>query len=214
MTTLTIMLDRIDRELRRGGTIDTQIREAVLSAIAAYSDDRFHFNEKRSVTFNTVANQEFYDSDDAADLANLVKIDHITMRVGNSIFDILPETPVWMEGASDNATATGQPGWYVYYERQLRLYPVPAESGWVVRVSGVYRYAAPATDEEANNFWMTEAERLIRCRAKYELATHVLIDTQLAQVMTANTTEAFSQLKKKTNKLTQHGNGKVHAMPF
>lgn len=214
MTTLTVMLSRINRELRRGGGIDTQIREAVLSAIAAYQDDRFHFNEKRSVTFNTVANQEFYDSDDAADLANLVKIDYVKLRIDNTVFDLLPDRPEWMEGVSDNATAVGQPGWYVYYERQIRLYPVPSTSAWPVRVAGVYRYAAPATDDEANNFWMTEGERLIRCRAKYELATHVLFDLQLAQTMTANTTEAFAQLKKKTNKLTQTGDGRVRAMQY
>lgn len=214
MTTLAIMKSRIDRELRRNGGIDTQIAEAITTAISAYQDERFYFAEKRSVTFNTVADQEFYDSDDAADLANLVKIDYVTMRVGNTIFDLLPDTPSRIEGASDNATATGQPGWYIYYERQIRLYPVPATSGWVVRVAGVYRYAAPASDAEASNFWMTEGERLIRCRAKYELATHVLMDMNLAQIMTANVNEAFDQLKRKTNKLTQFGNGRVHAMQF
>lgn len=208
------MKDRIDRELRRNGTIDTQIEEAIASAIEAYSDDRFHFNEKRTVTFTTVANQEFYDESDAALLAYLVKIDYVTMRINNTIFDILPDRPDRMESASDNATAVGQPGWFVYYERQLRFYPVPAESGWVIRVAGLYRYAAPLTDEEADNFWMTEGERLIRSRAKYELATHVLRDMELAQIMTANTTEAFDQLKKKTNKLTQMGNGRVVPMQF
>lgn len=214
MTTLAIMLDRVDRELRRNGTINTQIREAISTAIDAYGDERWYFNEKRSVTFSTVANQEFYDADDTADLANLIKIDYVTMRIGNTIFDLLPDTPAQIEGTSDNATAVGQPGWYLWYERQIRLYPVPSTAGWVVRVAGLYRYAAPATDAEAGNFWMTTAERLIRCRAKYELATHVLMDTALAQVMTANTNEAFDQLKRKTNKLTQFGNGKVHAMQF
>lgn len=213
MTTLTIMKDRIARELRRSN-ITTQIGEAIATAISAYQDDRFFFNEKRSVTFSTVANQEFYGIADAADLGNLVKIDYVKLRVGNTVFDMIGDRPDWMEGMSDNATSTGQPGWYVWYERQLRLYPVPAEAGWEVRVAGVYRYAAPATDDEANNFWMTEGERLIRSRAKYELATHVLMDVGMAQVMTANTTEAFNQLKKKTNKLTQMDNGRVTPMQF
>lgn len=214
MTTLTVMKSRINRELRRGGNIDTQIAEAITTAIDAYRDERFYFAEERSNTFNTVANQEFYSSSDFAALADLVKIDYVTLRIENTIFDLLPELPVIMEGASDNATAIGQPGWYVFYERQIRLYPVPVTSGWVVRVAGLYRYAAPASDDEANNFWMTEGERLIRCRAKYELATHVLMDPNLAQVMTANTTEAFAQLKKKTNKLTQTGDGRVRAMQY
>lgn len=213
MTTLSIMKDRIDRELRRNGTIDTQIAEAISSAIAAYQDDRFYFNEKRTNTFSTVANQEFYSSSDFSALSLLVKIDYVTMLVGNTVFDLLPDIPVVMEGNSDNATSIGQPGWYVYYEQRIRLYPVPADV-WTVRVAGVYRYAAPASDDEASNFWMTEAERLIRSRAKYELATHVLRDMELAQIMTANTTEAFTQLKGKTNKLTQGGNGRVLPMQF
>lgn len=214
MTTLATMKDRIDRELRRGGTIDTQIGEAIASAIEAYQDERFFFNEKRSVTFDTVASQEFYDVDDEPEFANLVKIDYVTMLISNTVFDLLPDIPVVMESASDNATAIGQPGWYVWYEQQMRLYPVPATSGWDVRVAGLYRYAAPASDAETGNVWMTHGERLIRCRAKYELATHVLMDVNLAQVMTANTTEAYDQLKKKTNKLTQNDNGRVKPMQF
>jgi hypothetical protein len=214
MTTLATMKTRIDRELRRNGNIDTQIEEAISSAIQAYRDERFFFNEKRTVTFNTVADQEFYDSDDQVLLNDLVKIDYVKLRIDDTVFDLQGDRPEWMEGVADNATATGQPGWYVYYERQIRLYPIPATSGWQVRVAGLYHYAAPTTDAETGNFWMTEAERLIRCRAKYELATHVLMDMQLAQVMTANTTEAFDQLKKKTNKLTQMDNGRVVPMHF
>jgi len=214
MTTLAIMKDRIDRELRRNGNIDTQIAEAISSAIQAYRDERFFFNEKRTVTFTTVADQEFYDADDQVLLNDLVKIDYIKLRIDDTVFDLQGDRPDWMEGVSDNATAVGQPGWYVYYERQIRLYPIPSTSGWQVRVAGLYHYAAPTTDEETGNFWMTEAERLIRCRAKYELATHVLMDMNLAQIMTANTTEAFDQLKRKTNKLTQMDNGRVTPMHF
>ena len=214
MTTLSTMKSRIAGELRRGSTIDAQIAAAITTAIDAYADDRWFFNEARTNTFNTVANQEFYSASDFPALALLVKIDYVTLLIGNTVFDLLPDIPVVMEGNSDNATAVGQPGWYLYYERRIRLYPVPATSDWPVRVAGVYRYAAPATDDEANNFWMTEAERLIRSRAKYELATHVLRDLELAQIMTANTTEAFEQLKRKTNKLTQHGNGRVMPMQF
>jgi len=213
MTTLSIMKDRIARELRRAN-ITTQIGEAITTAIESYQDERFHFNEKRSVTFSTVVDQEFYGVADESDLADLVKIDYVKLRIGNTVFDLIGDRPNWMEGMSDNATSTGQPGWYVWYEQQLRLYPIPAESGWEIRVAGVYRYAAPESDDQIGNFWMTDGERLIRSRAKYELATHVLMDMNLAQVMTANTTEALNQLKKKTNKLTQMDNGRVVPMSY
>lgn len=40
------------------------------------------------------------------------------------------------------------------------------------------------------------------------------MDTNLAQIMTANTTEAFEQLKRKTNKLTQMDSGRLTPMRF
>lgn len=213
MTTLTAMKARIATEMRRSD-LTTQIADAISTAISAYADDRWFFNEQRSATFNTVQDQEFYTSSDFASLPNLVKIDYVSMVVGNTVFGLMPERPEVMEESADNGTSTGQPGWFGWYGRQLRLYPIPASSGWTVRVAGVYRYAAPATDGEADNFWMTEAERLIRSRAKYELATHVTFDMNMAQIMTANVTEAYDQLKKKTNKLTQLDNGRVLPMTF
>lgn len=206
------MLDRIARELRRSN-ISTQIEEAVATAIFAYSDERFFFNERRDVTFPTVAAQEFYDTDDLAAIGNIIKIDYVKLLVGNTVFDLQPDYPSEIESAASDATSTGQPGWFLYYGRQLRFYPIPAEV-WTVRIAGLFKYAAPASDAETGNFWMTDAERLIRSRAKYELALHVLRDVELAQTMGAVATESLEQLKRWTNKLTQHGNGRVRAMAY
>ena len=219
MTTLTAMKSRIALEVRRkpyadlSSTMQDHIANAITSAINAYQDERFYFNESRSTTFTTVASQEFYDENDAANLANLIKIDYVKLHVDNTTFDLLPDFPSEIESASTNATAIGQPGWYIYYNRQIRLYPIPSDA-WDVRVAGVFVYGAPASDDEASNFWMTDGERLIRSRAKYELALHVLRDTELAQTMSASTTEALEQLKRRTNKVTQRDNGRIRPMDF
>lgn len=219
MTTLLAMKTRVAREVRRkeyadvGAVFQDAIDDAITSAIEAYQDERFLFNETRDTTFSTVVDQEFYDSSDDADIGNIVKIDYVKLIVGDSVFDLLPDYPAEIEGAANNATSTGQPGWYVYYAQAIRLYPIPAEV-WSVRVAGVYKYAAPATDGEAGNYWMTIAERLIRSRAKYELALHVLRDTELAQTMASSVTEALAQLKRRTNLLTQRDNGRVRPMDF
>ena len=210
MTTLTAMKARIASELRRSD-LTTQIASAISTAIEAHRDERWFWTERRDVTFTTVIDQEFYDSDDQAQIANLIKIDYLKLIVGNTVFDLLPDHPAEIEGASTNATSTGQPGWFVFYQRQIRLYPIPA-GAWTVRIAGQFIYAAPATDDEADNFWMTKAERLVRSRAKYELALHVLRDTALAQTMATATTEALDQLKRETNKLTQWAGGRVRPM--
>ncbi len=219
MTTLGTMKERISQETRRkayddaGTRYQTAVDDAISTAIQAYQDERFYFNESRDVTFSTVNAQEFYDSDDQSDLANLIKIDYVKLHVDNTTFDLMPDYPSEIESASTNATATGQPGWYLWYNQQIRLYPIPNDA-WTVRVAGVYTYAEPAADDTANNFWMTVGERLIRSRAKYELALHVLRDVELAQTMASAVTEALSQMKSRTNKLTQRDNGRVRGMDF
>lgn len=217
MTTRTIMKERIAQEVRRkayanvGTVFQNAITDAIATAIFAYQDERFHFNERRDVTFPTVISQEFYDVNDLADIDNIIKIDYAKIHVNNSVFDLTPDFPSEIESASTDATAVGQPGWYLYYQRKLRFYPTPS-GVWTIRIAGLFKYAEPAADSTTGNFWMTDAARLIRCRAKYELALHVLRDTELAQTMGAATTEALEQMKRWTSKLTQHGNGRVRPM--
>jgi len=212
MTTLAIMKDRIARELRRTN-ITTFIAEAIATAIQAYQAERWHFDESRDHTFNTVANQEFYTSADASFLADLIKIDFAKLVIGVQVFTLYPDRPDTIESASSQEVMVGQPGWYVWYGMKFRLFPVP-DNVYVVRIAGLYRYAAPASDAETGNFWMTDAEAVIRSRAKYELALHVLRDDGLAQTMSASTQEALSQLKRFTNKLTQGFNGRVIPMQY
>lgn len=212
MSTLAVMKARIADELARDD-LTSQIAYAITDAIEAYEDRRFHFNEGRAITFNTVASQEFYDSDDEAALATVQKLDYVVLYIGDTPYHLCPMTPAEIETASTNGTNTGQPGWYCWYGNQIRLYPSPA-GAWTVRIGASIKVAAPASDSEANNPWMTHAERLIRSRAKLELALHVLKDQDLATTMNAAVTEALEQLIGRTNLLTQVGNGRVEAMEF
>jgi hypothetical protein len=207
MTTQTIMKARIADELARSD-LTTQIAYAISDAIAAYTDERWLFNESRSNTFSTVANQEFYAASDATFIGTLNKIDYVTILVGDQPYQVIPMRPVDMEHLSTNGTSTGQPSWYAYYDKKIRLYPVP-DAVYTMRVAAAIDVAAPATDGEASNPWMTTAERLIRSRAKLELALHVLKDLELAATMQQAVDEAFDQLKGRTNQITQIGDGRV-----
>ena len=212
MTTLAIMKSRIADELARDD-LTSQIAYAIGDAVAAYEDERFFFNESRGLTFSTVIDQEFYTESDAADIANLVKIDYVSLLTGDQPFQLLPMRPSEIEFLSTNGTSTGQPNWFLLYDESIRLYPVP-DAIYTVRIAGVLKTAAPATDAEASNPWMTKAERLIRSRAKLELALHVLKDIELGAVMQQAVEEAWVQLKSRTAQITQIGDGKVKAMEF
>jgi ABC-type transporter MlaC component len=212
MSTLAIMRARIADELARDD-LSSQIQYAISDAIAAYTDERFLFNESRTNTLSTVASQEFYSSTDAAFIGTLNKIDYIAIYVGDQPYQVLPMRPVDMEHFSTNGTSTGQPSWFAYYDKKIRFYPVP-DGTYTIRVAAAIDVAAPATDAEASNPWMTTAERLIRSRAKLELALHVLKDLELAATMQQAVDEAFDQLKSRTNQITQIGDGRVMAMEF
>lgn len=212
MSTLAVMKARIADELARDD-ITSQIAYAIADAIEAYADRRFHFNEGRATTFPTVAGQEFYDENDAAALALIQSIDYVVLYVGDTPYHLQPMTPAEIETASTNGTNTGQPGWYCWYGNQLRIYPNPA-GAWTVRIGASFKAAAPASDSETGNPWMTHAERLIRSRAKLELALHVLKDEALAGTMNLAVSEALEQLIGRTNMLTQVGKGRVAAMEF
>jgi hypothetical protein len=211
VTTQTIMKARIASEIRRSN-VTGAIASAITTAIEAYQKDRFHFNETRAFTLTTIADQEFYTSSDDADLGNIIKFDYLNLFIGDTPYKLHPEPPERIELLSKNGTQINQPLAYCWYGNALRLCPVP-DQAYTVRIACVTKAAAPATDGEASNPWMTYGERLIRCRAKYELYAHVLkhvvmmqlFDPDRDQPTKSPTKAAFDDLKSATNELTQQG---------
>ena len=218
MTTLAIMKARIHAETRRPST-NTVFADAVAAAIAtaieSYRTERFAFKEKRSVTFTTTDGTEFYTTTSVVALALLEKIDYVKLIISNQPYTLSKAEADWIESASVSGTQEGQPTHYCWYEQGLRLYPIPSTTGWTVRVAGNYHIAAPASDSEASNPWMVAAEQLIRCRAKYELYEHVILDADMAQrfhpepqlagLPPTPTSMALSRLRGRNTLLTSDG---------
>lgn len=193
------ILDEIDR-----ADLVSQTAYAITDAITFYQPERFIFNESRDITFNTVAAQEFYGKADNAAIPTMWSFDYLVLYLGGIPWPIKRRTPEYVEFANNNGLVTGQPYNYAWYNKQIRLGPVP-DNAYIIRVAGRITYAAPASDAEANNPWMIDAEKLIRCRAKYELALNIIKDTEMAQVMAAQVQEAYDQLKGITNRQTGTG---------
>jgi hypothetical protein len=202
-SSLSTMQARIADELARSD-LSSQITNAINDAIAFYQNERFAFNESRDITFNTVAGQEFYGAADNAAIPTMFSFDYLILYLGSIPWPVKRRTPFEVEVLNNNGLVTGQPYNYAWYNKQIRLGPVPSDV-FNMRVAGRITYAAPTSPTDTTNPWMNDAEKLIRSRAKYELALNVLRDTELAEIQAAQTQEAYSQLKGLANRLTGTG---------
>lgn len=204
MSTLTIMKQRVADELARSD-LGAMISFAISDAIAYYQSKRFLFNESRDITFDTVDEQEFYDRYDHVAIPNLMAIDYAKITVNtNTILNLRRADPEEIE--SFQPTTSGEPNCYSYYEQQIRLYPVPNDT-WEIRIGAHIKLDEPASDTEIRNAWMTDAERLIRARAKLNLARNVnaagldpMFSDKALLIFKDEEMDAFNELKARTAK--------------
>lgn len=73
-----------------------------------------------------------------------------------------------LEYLTDDNSSQGEPTNYSYYDSKVALYPKP-DAVYTVRMFGTFALAAPASDSEADNAWMTEAYNLIKATSLIEL---------------------------------------------
>lgn len=197
MSTFGVMKSRIARELVRSD-IDTEIGEAINSAILQYENHGWWFDESISTTFSTVASQQAYTSSDSADIPKFVSIDEA--RVTISTGDLRQLVRLNFNDLSNRTTATnstGQPQFYAYYGNSIHLYPIPS-GVWTIRVSGKKRSTDLSATSDANG-WMTHGELLIRSAAKKMLAAHVIREPAIMEMMAAAEAEALQALRTQNN---------------
>lgn len=208
--TLGYMKDKIADQVSRDD-LPTQIAECINDAIRFYQPHRFIFSEGRDLSLSTVVGQEFYTSADDPLIGTLYAFDYITVTIGTAKFDLPRYQPEDLEVLTQSGTQQGQPQCYSYYDFQLRLYPVPSAI-YPLTIAAHQAIPAPAADDTAANPWMGEAERLIRGRARYELAINYTSDASEMTSMTAFVTEAYDELKARTNRLA--GTGEIRPTQF
>lgn len=204
---------RIADEISRSD-LTSQIALATLSAVAFYEKKRFYFNEMRSLTFSTVAAQEFYTSSDAAGIAQLTAIDSVRITIStNDVYGLEPIDYDYLDAISQSSTVDqGQPTNYAYFGRQFRLYPIP-DDVWTIRVSGVKSLTALSSGTDSNA-WTTvaDAEALIRARAKFDLYSNVIRDDDEALKYKALEKEEYQALTGRNSGL--QGSGYVMSTNF
>jgi len=200
MTTLATLKAEIASDFdREDGSLTTEIAAAVTTAINYYKPKRFYFNERRSLTFSTVATQQNYGTTDNMAIPDLVRIDQVHKTVSGQRMALCRRDFLELEPLYDVSASTGEPYDFAYFNRELWLYPVP-DQVYTIRVIGLYKVAGPATDGEADNPWMTEAYELIRYRASAYLAANSLRNPELAAAKLQAEADALSSLRAETTK--------------
>jgi hypothetical protein len=210
MTTLAALKAEIADDLDRTD-ITTQIASAITNAINHYKKTRFFFNEARTVTFTTVADQDTYTSSDQVSIPLMFDFDVVTITVDDDARELVRMSHAETELLNDASASTGEPVAYAYFNQAFRLYPIP-DDAYVVRIVGGIKTAAPASDAEANNVWMTEAYELIRCRAKAYLGVHVVKDADMAGTMAMAEKDALDALYAETSR--KKASGQIRATTF
>lgn len=165
MATLGDMVDRIVDELNRPD-LEAAVRSAIASAIQHYRGRRWWFNTSSVDGDPTVAGDDYVDYP-----AGLIALDQprggacgsLFVDTGSGVFDpLVKETAAVLE--SWGPAGNGTPYAYAEIGGQVRLYPPPA-GAYALRWLGIVDLAELVDDTDANA-WTTEAEAIIRQRAK------------------------------------------------
>ncbi len=222
--TLADMKARIALELNRSD-LTSQITNAISDAISYYADDRFRFNDINPAappTFNTVVGQSVYGAAANANIASAYKIDYLLINISNTVQYLVRREPLDVKLYLQNNTMRGVPAQFAYEGNSIIVAPLP-DTVYTLTLGINMDVAAPATDNEANNPWMNEAEKLIRSHAKFEIATHVTRNPTMAQAMSPESPEdnggvvgaayrEWQNLKIVSNRIT--GINRIKAMQF
>lgn len=159
--------------------------DAIIKAIQGAQRDceryTFYFNETRDQTFSTVDGQEWYGASDNANIPTLVRIQAVYSEDSQGQRCMLRrERPEEIEIVSDNSASRGEPYSWTYFDKRIRLYPVPGTEVFTIRLQiGPYRLIT-LSDADDTNAWLDEAYDMIKARAKYRLYKNTLKDAQLA----------------------------------
>lgn len=129
--TMGWMIDRIDDELKRSGTINDRIQIAIVDSVNIYARERFRYNETFTATFLTVGGQQNYSIFTDVNFPSLTgptsiyHIDWLTITIPPAVFDVPRYQPEEILILTQTGTQMGQPYAFAYSNENIMLYPVP-----------------------------------------------------------------------------------------
>lgn len=152
------MEGRIIAELHRAD-VAAVVDDYINDAIAHYQRYRFWFNET-SATQNTADGTATY-----AWPTDMVELDSLIITVGTTLTPLRQVAPRDIDEMYVSSTFKGVPSVYADYKQQFRLYPTP-NGTYTLTQYYLKNYTPLASGSGSSNVWTTEAEELIRTRAK------------------------------------------------
>lgn len=221
--TFNAMVAQIAFELgRRTDLTATVIPRAINDAIQIYQKERFRFNELQPLapfTLNTVQSIAYYDGAADVRIPKLYKIDYINFVLGNINSKMTRDTPENIYLALQDNQESGPPSDWAWDGQSIIIYPRPPAEVFPLTIGGYMQVDGP-TDlaGDTTNPWMNDAERLIRSRAKYEIALHVTRNKDMQAAMSPVVDSGgasdvyYKELKGEANKI--RGTSRIRAMQF
>ena len=209
MATFLDLRTNIANDLTRSD-LDSQSKSAVADAIKFYEADRFWFNQTRSLTFNTVANQQTYTLSDFSQLPNVIEFDAIFFRDAVTQWELDWQEPADFEWLLAANTTAGRPTDYTYVDGNLMFWPTPVQA-FTVRPHMHYRLPMLSADTDSTA-WCNQAENLIRAHAKMILYANVIEDDQGAARMQQQLPALKSKLDEETT--SRLATGRIRATKF
>lgn len=217
MSTLGAMITRIAGDLGRSdlSSANGPIQVAIQDAITFYQPQKFFFNDNDHVTFNTVVDQIEYDDDDTStvewtDWYDLKDI--FLEEASGKRHKLIEKDYDEIMLLTDSESSSSRPTNYCRYAESLYLYPKPDLATYLIRPSGHYKIAYPASSGEASNPWMTKAYDLILHSAKRRLYSDRIKNQKMANDMGSAELLALEQLHDQTVK--KRRTSRIKSKPF
>ena len=208
MATFGEIISQVANDLA-DSNINSEIGDEINAAIREYDTRRCWFNEKRDLTFSTVAAQDFYTSSDNSNIPNLIRIDAMFSTLSSDKWIIEPMDAIEMERNSP-PNDSGRPGFYAYFGQSIRLWPYP-DTVYTIRVLGWYRLSELSEDSDTN-IWTQYAAGLLRLSAKRRVLANVRQEYDAASQVFQLEQEAWSAIDRET--ILRRGAGLVVPTDF
>lgn len=185
--------------------LTSQITDAVDTAIRAYEEQRFYFNEAYRVTATLSSSAMSIALSDIH--PRMVEFDRVRLLInGIDMYDLYQRDYAWVMARQDILTYS-PPIEYAIYAEKVQ-FDCGADQAYPVIFDGIKSLGNSASDSYSANdasAWFNAARELIRHRARREVYMHVILDADLAGAAKIAEDDAFNTLMSKTNQRASTG---------